>query len=134
VIKVKYISIDSYGRGEWKTFKTLQGARKFAQYWIGRNPEMGSTYAISGDGVGKIVADGVALKDLFGNDPTSITIEAIKPEACGDWHDKPVRYAVHGPGTEVQKFSTKKNAQKYASLRRKAATQQEAGDAYVRLP
>lgn len=65
---------------------------------------------------------------------TTITIEAIAPEASGDWHDKPSRYAVKGPGAEVQKFSTKKDAQKYASLRRKAATQTEAGDAFVRLP
>lgn len=68
MIKVKYISIDSSGRGQWKTFKTLKGARKFAQYWVGKHPELGSTYAVSGDGVGKIVAEGVALKDLFGDD------------------------------------------------------------------
>lgn len=62
-----------------------------------------------------------------------ITIEAIKPEAWGDWHDKPLRYAVKGPGAEVQKFSTKKDALKYASIRRKAATQAEAGSLFVRL-
>lgn len=135
MIKVKYISVDSYGRGKWKTFKTLKGARKFAQYWVGKHPELGSTYAVSGDGVGKIVAEGVALKDLFGEDSaSSITIEAIAPEAWGDWHDKPVRYAVHGPGSEVQKFSTKKDAQKYASIRRKAATQNDAIQIFARLP
>ena len=42
VIKLKYTSVDSYGRGKWKTFKTLKCARKFAQYWVGKNPELGS--------------------------------------------------------------------------------------------
>jgi hypothetical protein len=55
-----------------------------------------------------------------------ISVQAIRSEACGDWHDKPVRYSVTGPNNELQKFSTKKDALKYASLRRRAASQQEA--------
>jgi hypothetical protein len=56
----------------------------------------------------------------------TIIIEAIAPIACGDWHDKPLRYEVRGPDAELQLFSTKKDAMKYASLRRRAATQHEA--------
>jgi hypothetical protein len=75
VIKVRYSSIDRYR--ETRSFSTLKGARRFAQKWIGENPEMGSTYAVSGDGIGKIemewlsfeprgVETPVTLADLFG--------------------------------------------------------------------
>jgi len=66
MIKVRYSSVD--GGGKWRSFKTLKRARIFAQYWIGKNPEVGSTYAVSGDGIGKIEAQGVALRDLFGDE------------------------------------------------------------------
>ncbi len=55
-----------------------------------------------------------------------------KPQASGDWHDKPVRWQVSGPGSEVQKFSSRKDARLYASIRRRAASQKEAGDEFVR--
>ena len=48
------------------------------------------------------------------------------PEASGDWHDKPLKWKVCGPGSEVQKFSTKKDATEYKSARRDAESQQEA--------
>lgn len=70
-MKITYSSIDRVR--VTRTFKTLKGARKFAQSWVGKNPEMGSTYAVSGDGIGKITADGVALADLFGDEPSSDT-------------------------------------------------------------
>ena len=65
MIKVKYSSVDSRN-GKWRSFKTLKRARLYAQYWIGENPEIGSTYAVSGDGVGKIEVRGIALAELFG--------------------------------------------------------------------
>jgi hypothetical protein len=50
------------------------------------------------------------------------TIEKLdRPEQCGDWHDKPMRYVVKGL-PELQKFSTKKAAQQWASLRPKFAS------------
>jgi len=64
VIKVKYSSVD--GGGKSRSFKSLKGARKFAQDWVGKNPEIGSTYAVSGDGIGKIEVMGAKLADLFG--------------------------------------------------------------------
>jgi hypothetical protein len=66
MIKLKYSSVDSR-KGKWRSFKTIRGARKFAQYWIGKHPEIGSSYAVSSDGIGKIEAQGVKLADLFGD-------------------------------------------------------------------
>jgi len=65
VITVRYSSIDGYS--EKRKFKTLAGARAYAQKWVGKNPEMGSTYAVSSDGIGKITAT-VALWSLFEDD------------------------------------------------------------------
>jgi hypothetical protein len=63
-----------------------------------------------------------------------ISIVAIPSERSGDWHDKPLRYAVNGPGNEVQKFPTKRSAENYRTVRRKAATMSEAIAAYVARP
>jgi hypothetical protein len=65
MIKVKYSSVDGYRKT--KPFKTLKGARKYAQRCVGENPDMGSHYAVSFDGIGKIQVEGVALADLFGD-------------------------------------------------------------------
>lgn len=67
MIKVTYSTIDRFRKT--RTFKTLTGARKFAQNWVGKTPEIGSTYAVSGDGVGKITVEGATLANLFGNEP-----------------------------------------------------------------
>lgn len=50
---------------------------------------------------------------------SAITVLPISAEASGDWHDRPLRWAVYGPAIEVQKFSTKKDALLYKSLRRR---------------
>jgi hypothetical protein len=34
-----------------------------------KSPEIGSTYAVSGDGVGKVTVEGVTLFELFGEKP-----------------------------------------------------------------
>ena len=62
-ISVTYSSIDHFRTT--RKFKTLAGAQKFAQRYLGPTPEMGSWYAVSGDGIGKIEARGVSLYDLF---------------------------------------------------------------------
>jgi len=67
-IKVRYSSVDRYSKT--RTFKTLKFARKFAIDWIGRYPEIGIGYAVSGDGVGKITVSGTSLASLFGEEPT----------------------------------------------------------------
>lgn len=63
VIRVRYTSIDRWT--SVKAYKTLSGARKFAQLWVGQHPEIGTTYAVSGDGIGKISVEGCTLADLF---------------------------------------------------------------------
>jgi len=63
VIRVRYESIDHFSKT--RRFKTLKGAQKFAQHWVGETPEMGSFYAVSGDGIGKITCEGCRLLDLF---------------------------------------------------------------------
>jgi hypothetical protein len=62
-IVVRYSSIDRYR--ERRTFKTLKGAQRYAQHWIGAHPSLGGWYAVSDDGVGKIEVDGCALRELF---------------------------------------------------------------------
>ena len=63
-IKVHYSSVDRFSQS--RTFKTLEGAQRFAQKWVGRTPELGMWYAVSGDGIGKITVVGDAtLRDLF---------------------------------------------------------------------
>jgi hypothetical protein len=71
IIKVRYSSVDGYR--STRPFKTLKGARKFAQARVGKNPEMGSTYAVSGDGIGKIQVEGAKLSELFGDETPAAT-------------------------------------------------------------
>ena len=68
MIKVRYSAVDGFNK--LKSFKTLKGARKYAQAMVGKNPDFGSYYAISGDGIGKIEVLGVGckLKELFGDE------------------------------------------------------------------
>lgn len=47
-----------------------------------------------------------------------------RPEHCGDWHDRPLRWIV--TGAEIQKFSTKRDAQQWAKCRRGSASFTEA--------
>lgn len=61
-----------------------------------------------------------------------ITVSRIKTEASGDWHDKPLRWIVSGPAGELQKFSTRKDAQKYKSIRFRSYDQKIAINKFVR--
>jgi len=48
-----------------------------------------------------------------------ITVSKLeRAEYSGDWHDKPLKWAAVGPGAELQKFSTRREAESYARLRR----------------
>lgn len=62
-IVVNYCAVDGYSQS--KKFKTLLGAQKFAQKWIGEDADVGSFYAVSTDGVGRITCSGCSIKDLF---------------------------------------------------------------------
>ena len=60
-----------------------------------------------------------------------LTLDKLeRPEYHGDWHDKPLRWAVNGPRSECQKFSIKRDAQKYASIRRRSVDQLAAINNY----
>ena len=63
MIKLRYSSCDGYR--VTKSYKTLAGAQAYAHRMIGRFPETGMSYAISGDGIGKITVEGATLRELF---------------------------------------------------------------------
>lgn len=70
MIKVVYRSIDGYREG--KRFVSVKGARSYAHKMVGEHPEIGSTYAVSGDGIGKVTVEGLSLAELFpSNEPVS---------------------------------------------------------------
>ncbi len=63
MIKVRYSAVDGFT--QTRKFKTLAGAQKFASDRVGKTPEIGTRYAVSGDGIGKVVATGATLAELF---------------------------------------------------------------------
>lgn len=69
-IKVRYSAIDGFRKA--RSFETVEGARRFAVERVGEHPEIGSSYAISGDGIGKITVQGISLAALFG-EPELVT-------------------------------------------------------------
>lgn len=62
-ITVRYSAIDGYSKS--RSFKTLAGACRFAHHYVGEHPDMGSGYAVSFDGVGKVTVRGASLAALF---------------------------------------------------------------------
>jgi hypothetical protein len=89
-IAVRYSAVDGFSKS--RTFKTLAGARKFAQGYVGAHPEIGLGYAVAGDGVGKVTVRGCKLAALFGEDvapaaaPETVRVEAMlmAPDAVAD--------------------------------------------------
>lgn len=63
MIKVRYQACDGFK--QTRKYKTLKGAQRYAQERIGEFPEMGSDYAVSGDGIGTIRVEGACLYELF---------------------------------------------------------------------
>jgi hypothetical protein len=59
---LNYSTLDGFFKR--KTFTTLAEAREWAKYWVG-NPEIGSHYAVSADGIGKVTCTGCTLYELF---------------------------------------------------------------------
>lgn len=74
-ITVYYASVDHFTQS--RTFKTLAGAQKYADKWVGPTPDLGSCYAVSHDGIGRIMVKGAAVADLF---PALQTKPAADPE------------------------------------------------------
>jgi len=75
-IRIVYSSVD--GARITKQFKTVAGAKAFASKMIGNHPDVGSGYAISDDGVGKIVVTGITLAELFPSEERG----AVSPCHC----------------------------------------------------
>lgn len=63
MIKIYYSSVD--GCRSVKNFKSLAGAKKYSHRMIGKHPEIGSNYAVSGDGIGKVQVAGASLAEMF---------------------------------------------------------------------
>lgn len=64
MITIKYVAID--GTRMTRQFKTLKAAQRFAQKYVGEYPELGGNYAVSRDGVGKVIVLGDAsILDIF---------------------------------------------------------------------
>ena len=87
MFKIRYSSIDRFSQS--RSFKTLAGAQKFAQRWVGPHPELGGYYAISDDGVGKVTCSGCKLTDLFpapGSIAQAVT-EDYRIEPTWDGHE-----------------------------------------------
>lgn len=64
-IRVRYSTIDRFT--QTRKYKTIEGARKYAQKQVGETPEISFQfgYAVSSDGVGKVEVSGCLLSDLF---------------------------------------------------------------------
>lgn len=64
-IRVTYRTTDRFTKTA--RFKTLTGAQRFAQKWVGETPELSDAfgYAVSVDGVGKVTVGGTSLHELF---------------------------------------------------------------------
>ncbi len=62
-IKIRTRAVD--GGGESRTFKTLEGARKYASKVLGPNFDVGMGYAVSGSGTLTLRVAGANLSDLF---------------------------------------------------------------------
>ena len=62
-IKVRYSSVDGYR--ESRKFKSAAGAGKYARKLVGDHPDIGSHYAVSSDGIGKVEIEGASFAELF---------------------------------------------------------------------
>lgn len=75
-ITVTYSAID--GCRSIKKYKTIAGARKYATERVGKYPELGFSYAVSADGIGKIEVAGCSLHELFNACPDCGQIDAAR--------------------------------------------------------
>ncbi len=81
----------------------------------------------------KSVSTYICFIDREKGSPMQIEVKKLEREIHeGDWHDAPLRWQVVGPANEIQNFSTKKDALRYKSIRRKAADFNEASKQYAR--
>lgn len=75
-IVIHHEAID--GAKGFKKFNDLKWARQEAQKWVGKHPEIGSTYAVSGDGIVKVMVEGAALSEIFPAPANEAQVFAMK--------------------------------------------------------
>ena len=63
MIEILYKSCD--GVRLRRKFKTLKGAQRFAQLYVGPHPEIGTRYAVSPEGIGIVYVAGATLDEIF---------------------------------------------------------------------
>lgn len=54
------------GVREERVFHTLRAAQRYAEEWMGSNAEIGSSYAVSSDGIATMSVQGASLREVFG--------------------------------------------------------------------
>lgn len=60
-------------------------------------------------------------------------VSLANPVHAGDWHDKPLKWSVVGPDREVQNFRTKRDAERYRSIRKRSFSFTEAVKEYCKF-
>jgi hypothetical protein len=100
-IKVRYSTVDRFSKS--RRFKTLDGARKFAQKYVGKHPDTSERfgYAVSDDGIGKIEVSGCSINDLF---PREATEEEQYLEAMRDEWDSQHREQIEAWAEDPFKY------------------------------
>ena len=63
MITIYYTASDGFK--DKRRFRTLAGARRYAQRMLGTHPEFGFGYAVSEDGTGTLRVVGCDVHDLF---------------------------------------------------------------------
>jgi hypothetical protein len=64
-IKIMYEAVDGFSKEA--TFTDLGDAQRYAQFWMGKYYDLSAAgnYAVCGDGVARIIVDGVDIEELF---------------------------------------------------------------------
>ena len=96
-LRISYSAIDGFRTH--RTFRTLAGASAFARGYVGDHPEMSRTYAISGDGVGKITYTGCTLAELFPAPTERTSSTSSSPEEQPDECDESATRTTTPPTT-----------------------------------
>jgi hypothetical protein len=61
-IKVRYSSVDGFRKTY--TYATVEGAKKKMADLLGQYYDIGPSYAVSGDGIGKVQLEGATFEEL----------------------------------------------------------------------
>lgn len=112
MIKVTYSSIDGFRQS--RSFKTLTAARRFAVKWVGEAPELGSHYAVSFDGVGKITVQGVTLAALFSGEAAAASTDGYSIKATWDGYEG--YYVVYYGTRSLATFDTHAEAEEHIGI------------------